>query len=291
MAPSRIAAVLAARWLNYTKEPVRDYLARRRALDDDWQRFVDFRSKHREDPPPPSRDYDCGLRAVLMSLEGLADERRWPAASGDEPTSPQLAAVALLGLLEPYGAGTFPADILDDPDWSGGRSGLDDRRLDVLNDLGLVDRSDGLPYFSDFGVNPIIREAVRHRPSQQRSVGIATRTLLHLMDNSKARGARAQLDLLPHAERLALRIAPDTERPGAPVGCVDDDPDDIRPLAAVELHARAAACHLGLQKNRVASAQLARMDHVLVQYRTEIRKALKAKTMDWSGAARRSALV
>lgn len=298
VAPSRLAAVIAARWISYSQESISAYLARWRRLVDDWERFATDPSQDREPAAPSPPGYESGLRAVLLTLLGLTDATRRDVPARGDAGSAELAAVVLLvGRLEPYRSGSFPAEILDDLDWRDGRSGLDDRRLVVLHELALAAISDGGPYFKDFTINPIVHDAAlrleaawrldadpRSAGIASRKVGIASRTILRLTDMHARRGeSRAQLDLLPHVERLALRAAPERSRsdPSSETRREHDGPSDIRPLVAIEMHARAAACHLGLRRIRPASAQLARIDHVVNDYPAEIRAALGAAEIDW----------
>lgn len=267
--PSRLATVLAAKWLGYDKHTasVRDYIAA-------WRRLGD--------PARATQDERRGYRAAMLTFRGLSDPSRWTAEPNE--TAPREAAAAeLLQRVEPYGAGTFPDEFLDDPAWAGGTGPLDDRRLVVLDALGLADRADGMPHARYFTVNPIVLSVVRDELEREPglradNLTIAARSLLHLLQKHTAGTSRPTLfELLPHAEYLAGQVAPKREEQATA------DPGDAPtyPLLAIEFLAHAAAIHLSLSRLRGAAGPLHRIREIAVEYRDELRAELAATTQIW----------
>jgi tetratricopeptide (TPR) repeat protein len=252
VSPSRLATILAAKWINYSHCSITDYIA-------DWH-GIEASTEH------DSRAY----RAAVLTFRGLSQAGK---GSVDE------AAADLLWRLEPYGAATFPEDLLDDPSWEAGDSPLGDRRLAVLEELGLADKSSQLPHTKYFAVNAIVRAVAAanlDETSQVDNLTIASRTLLHLLlEDTGDRSLQTKLELLPDAEHLAKRLAP-LGQPATQLLCTG-------PLLAIEFLAHAAAIHLGLSRIRGAAEPLRLINEIAERYANEIRVALALPEQIWDG--------
>ena len=268
VSPSRLATVLAAKWINYSQYSIGRYVAEWDALQEPRQR---------------TQDESCGYRAAALTIRGLSISGRWTIGP-DDKVSREEAAVDLLRRLESYGAATFPEEILDDPDWKAGDSPLEDRRLAVLDALGLADKANRLPHIKYFAVNSIVRDVVEDEldeTSRADSLTISSRTLLSLLQQSSSeKSLQTRLELLPHAEHLAALLAPtsasESAQPAGKALCVG-------PLLAIEFLAHAAAIHLGLLRVRAAGARLRLIRDIVNRCPTEIRDALALPEQTWEG--------
>ena len=269
VSPSRLATVLAAKWIDYSGDSIAGYITR-------WDALAE--------PAGGTEDERCGYRAALISLRGLSYPDRWPVRGG-ERRSREAAAADLLRRLEPYGADTFPSAILDDPEWDTHDSPLDDPRLAVLDALSLADKADRSRHVKYFAVSPIVRAAVseeRGIRSPTEHLTIAARTLLHLLqERASVDSLPARLELLPHAEHLAQLLAPTPDLPLAKTP--DERTPDAFPMLAIELLAYAAAGHLAEFRVRTASERLHRIREIGARYRAQIRRTLSAAEQIWPG--------
>lgn len=287
---SRLAIVLAGSWLIHTGAPLADFITRW----DELERLPVAELDGRE----LSDDERAGLRAALMLLDELTagaprDAKlkggrgraraapHWRTQVDEQTAQLEAGTLELLKRLEPYETTNFPLDILDDVDFVSTRPDFEDRRLTLLVELGLANRS-RMPRNEYFEVNPLVLDAVRAQIGARTPadipdaiIAVSSRTLLHRVQRAaEPEHSRQLIDLLPHAAALARREAP-----------IDKDPParrPPRPLVAVELHGRAAIGHLSLARVRNADAHIRSIEKVARLYENEMRATLAAADERWN---------
>lgn len=266
---SRLATALALAWFTHTTRSEGDVEAGEAQID----RYVKMwrEASHDIDPgqdvgdrepvPPLTRRnaaYRAGVQAavvLLSELERAADRESSEAVTGERNLATD--ALTLLTRLEWFTdeelrASTFPVVLLDDPNYH--PNGVDDRRLRLLESLGLASIATGVPHDQYFDVHVAVLEAVRRvRARSKVAMGLhfdedaslenASRTMLDVMGEPLIEGMPPEqtFQLVPHALALARRELAHT-RGGKPV----------RPFVAIELYARAALCDLARQRVRPA---------------------------------------
>lgn len=263
VADSRLAAMLAAKWLRTTGAPIADYLG-------EWRRVAG----------KVDRSAPAGSIAAHVMLRELSGRKNY-SGRGSEDLELHRKASTLLQRLDDYDTNTFPAEVLHVPEHSG--DPIDDPRLTVLQSLGLADRSTGLPHVKYFQVHEDVFDAVRaqiacertkqspRRETPEEHLAYASRTLLKRMRAAPLeRPLEAITDLVPHAIAIARRQ-----------GGLDKSEGAKRPLLAIELLARVAMCQLSLGRSRQAAAQILALEWVFEKNRERIRIDLHARDEEW----------
>ena len=251
---SRFATALAGSWLSYTGAPVWVYLERWDELD----------------------DFDVGLRAARLLLRELSEGTRWRSSVDEETDRLEEGVVEVLKRLEPYDSNSFPQGILDDPEFATLTPRWSDKRVDLLERLGLADNG-RLPRTTYLQVSSVVFDAVRaeHGRNDELSVAVSSRTVLSLMQRmGAAEDPLEHTGLLNHAAAFARREAP-------------EDLADLayrprRPLIAVELYARAALGHLKVGRMRPANAHIRSIQKVFRIYEGDLRATLGSDDELWA---------
>jgi hypothetical protein len=281
---SRHATALARAWLQHTASDRTDEQAGVRQLESylhAWDVTEEFMT-----PPQDSArnlaskapEYLAGVHAALILLRELdaaipkVDGSGWRRQKTAEELELEGAALKLLTRLEPFAASTFPVALLDMRCWTDeGGDKINDKRIELLDELALVDRAVGARQAKYFEVAAAVLDAVWLLPSLRHSrsdaVAVASRTMLRTLKDLSYEGVPPELafELIPHAQHLADEEA----RLGH------------RPLVAVELHGRAALCHLTRRRLRTATTQLDLAYSVLAELERRRAPALRDGVENW----------
>jgi tetratricopeptide (TPR) repeat protein len=269
VAPSRLAASLARRWLAETAVVAPDLETRLAEYRRRWEAARAGLADDDDEQSEPHPADLAGLCAAVVNLQELDARTRWrPEATVAEPSLEE-AAVELLLRLKAFSIGPFPANVLDDQRYQQGDPPINDQRLVLLERWGLVDRAPLLDDEPFFEINELIRPAVERvlRPTPlklDQARAAASLTMLRLMRaaTGKPEGPPVELAfaLLPHATSVAREEA-----------LYDNDTGPQtwqRPLVAVELYARTALCHFQLGGLRRGRRLFARVERILRDLKT-----------------------
>ncbi|MGH2853765.1 MAG: hypothetical protein ACRDLF_06195 [Solirubrobacteraceae bacterium] len=257
---SRLSTALALAWFTYTKPatpPDGPAASKRRQLAAYLEHWDNTETKDGKDAAARA-----AARAAEVQLRELFAQTRWrPAAEvANDKLELERDAFELLCRLTPFvkkdaeglTAETFQTVLLDHPKYDV-PDRIKDRRLVLIDELGLADRHDSItrPYFH---INAAVLKAVDTfsgaKPHVEHALESALSTLLRLLTHSPADRDFADLtfELLPHIKALAKRTS---------------DAKREKPFIAPELHAYAALSYLNRRRPRHAELELDRMKDLL----------------------------